>query len=278
MRRTPWLWIGAAILGVWGGAVPALADVESELKAEIGNFYALTRSGFVSECTDHYTDNQVTGGRITGSDGVRFDAGELVQIDSVKVGSFAGLAVNLTLVEPYRLGWKDGPYEVFEQRRCRAQLHFDVPRDVRKDRVRARAAIEAALALFDHEGAAKKDPAWNRRKVEAYPPNWEATKREWETWRRSQQNRRVREKSETVLEQADRVLAYMPNDEKYLASFGAGARARGSESWSSCDVMLDASFYVSGSGADTRGWSDGQLVAWATQLARALQECYIEAE
>lgn len=275
MRRR-WLAIGVAIVGSWSGAAAARADVESELKSEIVNWFALTRAPLASECTDHYTDNQVTGGRISGGSGERFAAGELVQIDNVKVGTFSGLDVNLSLVEPYRLSFEDGPFEVYEQRRCRAQLHFDVPREVRKDAGRARAAIEAALALYDHEGAAKKDPAWNRRKVEPFPANWEATKREWEVWKRSQRNRRVREKTESVLEQADRVLAYMANDEKYLASFGAGARARDSESWSSCEAMLDAGFYVSGSGADSRGWADGQLVAWSTHLARALQDCYIE--
>lgn len=256
---------------------PALrADVESELQAELVGWFALTRSAFTSECTDHFTDNQVAGGRITGKEGTRFEAGELVRIDSVKIGTFSGLDLNLTVVEPYRLTWQDGPFEVHERRRCRAQLHFDVARDVRKDRAKARAAIEAVLTLFDHEGAAKKDAAWNRRKVEPFPADWEATRRRWEEWRRSQRNQRVREKTESVLEQADRLLSYMPSDEKYLASFGAGARSRSSESWSDCEAMLGASFYVTGSGADSRGWADGQLVAWASQLARALQDCYLD--
>lgn len=252
------------------------ADVESDLQSELGGWFALTRSPFTSECTDHFTDNQVAGSRITGKAGTRFEAGELVRIDNVKIGTFSGLELNFTVVEPFRLTWQDGPFEVHERRRCRAQLHFDVSRDVRKDRAKARAAIEAVLALFDHEGAAKNDATWNRRKVEPFPADWESTRRRWEEWRRSQRNLRVRQKTEAVLEQADRVLNYMPSDEKYLASFGAGARARSSDSWSDCEAMLAATFYVSGSGADSRGWADGQLVAWASQLARALQECYLE--
>jgi hypothetical protein len=135
------------------------------------------------------------------------------------------------------------------------------------------------LALFESEAAAEGDAAWNRRAVEPYPANWEKTKREWEAWKRSQQNVRVREKTEEVLEQADRVLSYMPGDAKYLASFGAGARYRGSDDWSSCEAALTATFYVSGSpddGGDSRGWSDGQLLAWANSLALALADCYIE--
>ena len=273
----PVLTLGVAVLA----AGAARADVEGELRAELVGRAALSRSELLSECTDHYTDNQVSGTRIAGKAGERFAAGELARIDNVKIGSFTGLDVNVSLAEPYRLAWRDGPFDVYDQRRCRAQLHFDVPREVRKDRAKSRAAIEAVLAIFGDEAAAKGDAAWNRRKVEPYPANWEAKKREWESWKRSQQNVRVRSKSEEVLERAEQVLTYMPDDAKYLAAFGAGARYRRNDSWSSCELMLDASFYVSGgapSGDDSRGWADGQLVAWATELARALADCYIEEE
>lgn len=266
----------AVFLLLVGPAARARADVESELRAELVGRFGVARSSLASECTDHYTDNEVAGARITGSSGSRFPAGELVRIDNVKVGAFSGLELNLSLVEPFRWTWQDGPYEVHEQRRCRVQLHFQVAREVRRDRARALAAIEAALSLHADETEARGDALWNRRKVEPYPDGWEKTKRLWEAWRRSETNRRVRAKTESVLEQADRVLSYLPNDEKYLSSFGAGARARGSESWSSCEGMLAATFYVTGSGADARGWADGQLVAWAAQLARALAECYVE--
>ena len=59
-------------------------------------------------------------------------------------------------------------------------------------------------------------------------------------------------------------------------AFAAGARAR-SDSWSTCEAMLDATFYVSGSGGkSSRGWADGQRVAWANHLAHALQSCYLD--
>ena len=89
-------------------------------------------------------------------------------------------------------------------------------------------------------------------------------------------NAAVRAKTERVLDEAKRVLAYMPGDDDYLLSFAAGARAR-SDSWSSCEAMLDATFYSTGSGGkSTRGWADGQHVAWANHLALALQDCYLE--
>ncbi len=91
-------------------------------------------------------------------------------------------------------------------------------------------------------------------------------------------NAAVRAKTASVLDEARRVLAYMPGDDDYLWSFAAGARAR-SDSWSTCEAMLDATFYVSGSGGkSSRGWADGQHVAWANHLAHELQECYLEDE
>jgi hypothetical protein len=276
MRFAPPLFVALSVLPLVVAGAPLAADVEGDLKASVVGLYGLARSPLLSECSDSYTNNQVAGGRISGKAGQRFAAGELVRIDNLKLGSFAGLQVYLSIVEPYRMTWQDGPYEVHDQRRCRVQLDFEVPRDVRKDAGKSRAAIEAAVALFDLEAAARKDPAWNRREVEPYPDGWEKTKKEWQAWRKTQQNRRVREKTEEILEQAERVISYMPSDAAYLASFGAGARDRSSESWSDCDAMLSATFYVTGSGENTRGWADGQLVSWAAQLARALADCYVE--
>ena len=105
---------------------------------------------------------------------------------------------------------------------------------------------------------------------------WEKTKREDQAWKLTQVNVAVRAKTAYVLDEAGRVLNYMPGDDDYLLSFAAGARAR-SDSWSSCEAMLDATFYSAGSGGKSkRGWADGQHVAWANHLAHALQSCYLE--
>jgi uncharacterized protein YukE len=257
------------------GPLAAGADVEGELRSALVGRLALTRGALVSECTEHFTDMKVVGGRLAGGAGVRFDSGELVKVDNVKIGALSGLDVNLTLVEPFLLSFEDGPFTVYEQRRCRVQLDFEVPREVRKDAQKSLAAIEAVLELFDDAGAAKR-AGWNGRQVQAYPANWEKTKREYQAWKVTQVNAAVREKTERVLDEARRILTYMPGDDDYLLSFGAGARARSSDSWSSCEAMLAASFYASGSGGkSSRGWSDGQHVAWATQLAHALQDCSI---
>lgn len=270
MSRTPWLL--AALLAVV--SAPLRADVEADLRAELVGRFALSRGPLVSECTDHFTDMKVVGGRLTGGTGQRFETGELLKVDNVKVGAMAGLVANVTLVEPYLLSFQDGPFTVFDQRRCRVQLNFEVPREVRKDRTQALAAVGAALELYDDAGAAKR-AGWNRRRVADYPANWEKTRHEYEAWKVAQTNVLVSQKIARVLGEADSILTYMPGDDDYLTSFGAGAKVR-SDSWSDCPAMLNATFYVSGSGTkSSRGWADGQHVAWSTHLAHALQSCYL---
>jgi hypothetical protein len=269
MSRTGRIW---AVL-VAALPVAATADVESDLRAELVGRYALAKGELVSECTEHFTDMKVVGGRFTGGTGVRFARGELLRIDKVSVGAMAGLDVNLTLVEPFLLSFEDGPFRVYDERRCRVQLNFEVGREVRKDVQKSLGAVVAVLDLFDDAGAAKQ-AGWNRRKVEPYPQDWEKTKREYAAWKLTQVNAAVRAKTASVLDEARRVLAYMPGDDDYLLAFAAGARAR-SDSWSTCEAMLDATFYSSGSGGkSSRGWADGQHVAWANHLAQELQECY----
>lgn len=272
--RALWIGIGALMIAAWLLPARADADVESDLQASFAGRYALVRGSLVSECTDHFTNLQVAAGRIAGGTGTRFESGELVYIDKVSIGLLTGLDVNLTINEPFLLSWEDGPFTVYDQRRCRAQLNFEVGRDVRRDRAKARAAIEGVLEVFDSEPAARHGQSWNGRRVKPYPKDWERTRVEYEKYRMARRNELVRQKTEDVLHQANQVLTYMKTDEEYLLSFGAGAEAR-SDYWSDCDSMLSATFSTSGSGKNYQGYADGQKVAWATHLAEALQDCYI---
>lgn len=277
MTRDSRSWLSRGALAVAaiaaGVAVPARADVEGELRAELVGRFALTRSALLSECTESYTNVEVVGGRPNGGRGVRFEAGELARVDNVKVGSLSGLDVYLSFAVPYLLSFQDGPFTLHDERRCRVQLDFEVERETRKDAARALAAIGSVLELFDGEEAARK-AGWNRRETEPFPADWEETRRAHAAWQVDERNRMVRAKSEEVLAFAAQAIAYMPGDAKFLAAFGAGARAR-SDSWSTCEAMLSASFYVTGSGEDKNGWAAGQKVAWATRLARDLQGCYL---
>src|SRR5512143_1851849 len=149
--RLPLLALAAGLL------LPALAgaaDAESALRARLRGRWAILRSPVASECTEHYSDNDVVGRSASGAGPVALPAGELVSIDNVHAGWTSGLDVNLGLLVPWRVRIVDGPYTLYEIRPCRVQLNFDVPREVRKDAARAEAAVLEILEVHDSETAA----------------------------------------------------------------------------------------------------------------------------
>jgi hypothetical protein len=265
--------LGAATLS----ASAASADVEDELRARLRGRWALVRSPIASECTAHYTDNVVSGRHASGAGPAMLPAGELVSIDNVNVGPLAGLSINLGLLVPYRVAWVDGPYTLHEQRPCRVQLKFDVPRDVRKDATRAEAAVLDVLEVHDSESSARRSETWNRREVEALPEDSEATWAAYRVWKAAQVNVEVRRKLDAVLADAQATLRSMSDEPAYLESFALGVESQRYESPGDCEELLSASFYVSDSGGPSkRGWEDGQRVAWATAVARALGGCFVD--
>jgi hypothetical protein len=273
--RLPVLTLAVA-LAVAAGA--RAADTEDVLRAHLKGRWALLRSPVSSECTDHYTENTASGRYASGSGPMTLPAGELVTIDNVHAGWTSGLEVNLGVEVPYRVRIVDGPYTLYEIRRCRVRLEFDVPGAVRKDADRAEAAVREILDVHDSETEARRSELWNRRQPEALPADSEATWAEYRVWKAAQVNVAIRRKLDSVLADAQSTLRSMHDDPEYLESFAAGVASRRYDSAPSCDSALSASFYASGSGGKSRrGYEDGQRVAWATNVARALQDCYVEA-
>ena len=255
----------------------AAADVEDTLRARLRGRWAVVASPVGTECTDHYTDNLVSGRHASGPGPVMLPAGEVASIDNVDVGPIAGLSVNLGLLVPYRVTIVDGPFTLYEHRRCRVQLKFDVPRDVRKDAARSEEAIRAVLEIHDSESAARSAGGWNRREPEALPEDSEETWAEYRVWKAAQVNVAVRRKLDEVLAGLQATLRSMRDEPEYLESFAAGVESRRYDSPTDCDALLGASFYVSGSGGPSkRGWEDGQRVAWAVAVARGLTGCFVD--
>jgi hypothetical protein len=258
-------------------AAAGAADVEDVLRSHLRGRWAVLRSPVASECSDHYSDNIVSGRFASGGGPVSLPAGELVSIDNVHAGWASGLDVNLGVLVPYRVRIVDGPYTLYEIRPCRVQLNFDVPREVRKDAARAEAAVLEVLEVHDSEAEARRSQLWNRRETEPLPADSEATWAEYRVWKAAQVNAAVRRKLDDVLADAKATLRSMQDDPDYLESFALGVAARRNDSAPSCDSALSSSFYVSGSGGKSkRGYEDGQRVAWATNVAQALQDCFVD--
>lgn len=249
----------------------AFADAQGEVRAQWQGVWALTRSAVFSECTDHFTDNDVAGAAVSGN-AIRFAAGESVQVNGVD-WTISGLKVKIELREPFRVEWRDGPYTLYEQRRCRAELKF--PRDARPNATAASEAIARVLERVPEADIASS-PAWNKRQVEAYPADYTRTRAAHEAWKAAQTNAEVQRKLDQALDDAAHVVEWSQGDADYAADFAAGLHERRYEEFSSCESALDSTFYVRGSGkASKRGWEDGQRLAWAVHLAAALRGCFV---
>ena len=247
-------------------AGPVHAERGEDLQATWHGAFVLTRTPLFSECsiTSPTTASPVAAW-------VRQEPallpGEIATIDKVEV-TWTRIDVSLTFLEPFRVTWKDGPYTLYDQHRCRVQLNMDLPRDVRKDATKASAAIAAMLQSFPSEALARHAAEYNKRKVEAYPAGWERTKAEYETWRVTHLNARIQEKIDTLLRESQDALDRGHDDDEYLKCFGKGARTRSYQSFGSCDSLLNDYFLSSGSCDNQRGYDDGERMADARHRTR----------
>ena len=262
--------LGLCFAAVAGAA--AAASPEDELRAEWKGSYVVTRAPLFSECTEHFTDNQVTGGRVTSPEPRRFDTGELAQVSGLDLG-WTGLKVRIELLEPYRVSWTDGPFTLYRQSRCRAELRFDLPRETRKSSAATSPEIARLLQRFETLPAAEASSAANGRRVEPYPEGWKKTEADYEAWKATQVNADVQHKIDWAIDQANQVLAEVEDDPAYGAAFAAGVESRRYDSFSGCPSMLDASFYSS-NGKRGEAFTDGERLAWLLQLARDLRDCF----
>jgi hypothetical protein len=259
-------------------AHPGHADAEGDLTARFKGLYALTQVPVFSECTPHYTDNEVTVTRATRGPGQRFAPGELVRIDKVDV-TFSRIDVNVGFSEPYLFSWTDGPFTLYDQRYCKVSLNLALPSEVRRDAQRAAGAIEALLAPFRGPEEAQRASAWNGRKVSPYPKGWEQTRSEYAVWKAESVNGAVRAKIDEAIEEANRAMDRVSDNSDALTSFASGLRARRADSYPSCEAMLADSFYLSGSGGkdvkDSRAYAEGQRLGHYLGLARELRKCFL---
>ncbi len=257
-------------------AAPLFADAEGDLRAHWQGSIVLLRTPTRSECTDHFTDNAVSGGRVVKGEGLGFAAGEIANVDKIEV-TWTRIDVSLTLLEPFRVTWKDGPYTLYDQRRCRVQLNLEVPREVRKDSAKAIAAVAELLDPFASAAAARHAAAYNRRQVEPYPADWDRTRAEYEAWHAARINAAVHDRIETLSAEGQAMLDRARDDGDYLRCFGKGARSRSYQTFGSCPAVLDSYFIASGSCENQRGFEDGQHLAWAIGMVRALNACTVPA-
>ncbi len=272
----------AACVVVLALAVPAAADVEDSLNAAWRGGWALTRVPVQSDCAGIYTDNDVAGTLVRSRGARRFAAGELVRVERIGVKR-ARLDLFLDLDEPVLEPERDGPFTLYEERRCKAQLKVELPAEVVRDAARAEAAVRGLLEVYPTPEEAQAAARWNRRQREPYPEDYERTLAEHAAWRAAETNAAVQVKIDQATEDGTRVADRIRDDPEYLQGFAAGVdKARDRSLSDDCGSLLGSTaggFAGSTPSGHPREWQqgfeDGQRLVYSLELLRRLPRCFV---
>ncbi|HEV8579089.1 MAG TPA: hypothetical protein VGX68_08385 [Thermoanaerobaculia bacterium] len=251
------------------------AGLEDQLNARWRGGTVVTRLAMASSCDDYYNDNEVVGNRADSKARRRFTAGETARVE--RVGVHRGrIDVFLDLNEGVLEEIHDGPFTLYEPRTCKVQLKVPVPD--RWSAEQAEARLAELLELHGSVREAEASSAWNKRRREPFPPDYEKTLAAYEVWKAAQKNAAIQARMEAAVEEASRIGERVHSDADYLQGFAAGMERGRDRYFGDCGSLAAASFYPdSGKGSSEwkRGYEDGQRLGWDLTLLRRLKECFV---
>lgn len=290
MKRTAGrFWVHVALACFLAAAGPACADFEDDVERAWAGSWVVARVEMSSDCLGIYNNNEVRG-RLSSSKGSRrFAEGELARVDKINVKSDR-VDLYLSVDEPVLAPRTDGPFTLYDERSCRVQFMVDVPREAIKSRRMDDIEAQLLEVVERHESAtaARRSGEWNRRKRDPYPRDYEETLARHAAWKAEEINRALAGTRMAALDAASQVMERVTDDPPYLDGFAAGVDAQRSRSTPSCPDLAGARFESGeqrpptdrrgGSPAERafqRGFRDGQLLAWSTRVARAVEGCFV---
>jgi hypothetical protein len=250
------------------------AGLEDTLNSLWKGGWAVVKLPISSSCDGFYNDNDVVGARVESKARRRFEAGELVRVE--RVGPKRGrVDVFLDLAEAVLEQRRDGPFTLYDTLNCRIQLRVPIPE--RADSEAAEARLAELLELHGSEREAEASPAWNGRRREPFPENYEQTLAAYESWKAAQTNVAVQDRMDRAIEEAARINDRLRSDPEYLEGFAAGVDRGKDRHHGDCPSLLRSSFSPEGKGDGDwkRGYEDGQRLAWNLELLRKLKDCFV---
>jgi hypothetical protein len=271
-------------------ALPTAAeDLEDTLRSRWLGAWVVTTIETYSGCDGSFSNNEVNGTRVTSKADLAFAAGELARVEKLNLKG-SRVDVYLVIAEPLRLPRQEGPFTLYDERTCKAQLLIDAPgKEIRAGNLAAvEAAITQAVTAFPTRDQAQLSQAWNQRVREPLPDNYTETLARYEVWRAEQVNARLAEVREQVIDEADRIVDRLDDDPRYLDGFAAGVEALHYWTPPSCESIADAAFGSAehqppkehrGETAEQRSWRrgyrDGQALVFNLTVARAIRACFL---
>ena len=250
------------------------AGLEDALNSRFRGAWAVVKAPISSSCDGFYNDNDVVGSRVESKARRRFEAGELARVE--RVGARRGrVDVFLDLAEEVLEERRDGPFTLYEPLSCRIQLKMPIPE--RADAAAAEARLAELLEMHGSEREAEVSPAWNGRRREPFPENYEETLAAYESWKAAQTNAAVQARMADAIEEAARINDRLRSDSEYLEGFAAGVDRAKDRVHGDCPSLLRSKFSPDskGDGDWKRGYEDGQGLAWNLELLRRLKDCFL---
>jgi hypothetical protein len=274
--------LAAVVLGIASGPADG-RELEEALEDGYRGAWATLATEVYSSCSGTYSNNTIGPAGVVSKAGRRFAVGELVKIDKVKVKR-SRIDLMATLASPILVSRIEGPFTLYDELECKAQLIIEVPRAViRSDDVgAAQESIDAVLEAHGSRGEAEAAEGWNGRLRAPFPEGYERTLAAYERWSAEQNNLAVAAAIAEAVDQTADAADEIETRDDYLAGFAAGAERAQGLSFGSCESMIGASFSSwrerppsDSSASWKRGFADGQQLAYHALLARELHGCFV---
>ncbi|HZF13387.1 MAG TPA: hypothetical protein VFE33_31735 [Thermoanaerobaculia bacterium] len=261
-------------------AAASAADTESILNAKWRGGFVVARLPLASDCNSFYNDNDVRGAQIDSSARRRFKPGEMARVERIGVKR-GRVDVFLDLSEGVLDETHDGPFTLYEPKTCKVQLKVPVPDS--KDTPKVEDRLAELLELHPGDREAMASSAWNGRRREPLPKDYEKTLAAHAAWKAAETHSAVQTRIGQAIEEAARIADHVHSEPDYMAGFGAGLEKERDRSFASCESALGSSFipYSSGGRGKSHDWDrgneDGQRLAYQLALLRALKDCVLPA-
>ena len=275
--------VATTVIMMLGIGSASASKLDDDLDRRLRGAWATLGVEVYSSCSGTYSDNTIGNAGVASKAARRFDAGELVKIDKIKVKR-ARVDLLTTFAEPVLVSRHDGPFELWDERECKAQLIFEVGRATikRGNADEIMALLAAAMTPYGSRDSARSSDGWNGRERRPYPDDYDRTLARYEIWRAEQTNAAVAAGIDRSIAEAASAAEDIENDADYLAGFAAGAEEMQEVDLSDCDQLIDASFSTWKKSAPSNtssswrnGYADGQRLVFHTRVARDLHACFV---
>ena len=260
------------------------ASLEKDVRGRWLGAWVVTTADTWSDCGPAATRNSVNGTLVRGR-GRRFLPGEIAQVEKVDAGR-TKVEIRLRLAEPVLSPWTDGPFTLYEEGVCRAELEIELGREAIKSRNMAGIDAHLTRLLERHSTTeeARRSARWNEREREEYPEDYDQTVREHAIWQAERTNAQVATRIDAVRGETARIADRLSNDPAYLDGFAHGVEEGRAAGYGACEQMLSVTLVPApppfhGQPPDAsrmnQGRVDGRNLVVGLQLLGRLPACFV---